>query len=66
LIAPTTPNRFPVGAIVRIRNSGFDKGTIVEQRGALGPKGANVYRVRVQERPAVYTEVLEEQLEATR
>lgn len=58
--------RFQIGTVVKIRNTGFDRGTIVELRGALGPKGANVYRVRVQEKPAAYTEVLEEQLEAVR
>jgi hypothetical protein len=53
-----------VGTIVRIRNSGFKSGKIVEFRGPLGPKGARVYRVRVRKSPQpAYIEVLESQLE---
>ncbi len=53
-----------IGAIVRIRNSGFGPGRIVEFRGPLGPNGARVYRVQLRKRPRPsYTEVLEEQLE---
>ena len=48
---------------VKIRNSGFGHGRIVEYRGPLGPKGARVYRVMLRRRPPSYTEVLEEQLE---
>jgi hypothetical protein len=52
-----------VGTIVRVRNSGWGRARIVEFRGPLGPKGANVYRIQVAKKPAAYTEVLEEQLE---
>jgi hypothetical protein len=53
-----------VGTIVKILNSGYGPATIAEYRGPLGPKGANVYRVLVQEKPRrVYIEVGEDQLE---
>jgi hypothetical protein len=52
-----------IGTLVRIRNSGYGRARIVEFRGPLGPNGARVYRVRVQEKPPAYTEVLEDQLE---
>jgi hypothetical protein len=53
-----------VGTNVRIRDSGYHRAKIAEFRGPLGPKGARVYRVRVQRKPRpVYIEVLEEQLE---
>jgi hypothetical protein len=56
--------RFQVGDMVRIRNSGYGRGRIVEDRGLLGPKGARVYRVQVRRKPSpAYIEVLEEQLE---
>ena len=56
---------FKVGAIVRIRKSGYGRGKIVEYRGPLGPKGARVYRIQVRKKPhPAYIEVLEEQLEA--
>lgn len=54
----------PNGTIVKIHNSGFGRGEVVEYRGPLGPKGARVYRVCVRKKPHhTYTEVLEEQLE---
>ena len=51
------------GTVVRIRDSGFHRAWIVENRGPLGPKGARVYRVLVLKKPRMYVEVLEEQLE---
>ena len=60
---PTEP--FKVGTLVKIRNSGYGRARIAEFRGALGPNGARVYRVRVRKKPRpAYIEVLEEQLEA--
>lgn len=53
-----------VGTIVRIRNSGFGPGKIVEYRGPLAPGHVRVYRVRVRGKPRpAYTEVREDQLE---
>lgn len=53
-----------IGTIVRIRDSGYKRGRIVEFRGPLGPKGARVYRIRVRKKPQpAYIEVLEEQIE---
>jgi hypothetical protein len=64
----TTPNQtepLKVGAIVRIRNSGYGRARVVEFRGPLGPNGARVYRIRVRKKPRpAYIEVLEDQLEA--
>lgn len=58
------PRRYEIGAIVRIRNSGYGRGRIVEHRGPLGPNGAEVYRLQVRQKPdPAYIEVLEEQLE---
>jgi len=57
------PERYRDGTRVRILNSGFHNGQIVEYRGPLGPKGARVYRVLVVKKPRMYTQVLEEQLE---
>jgi hypothetical protein len=52
------------GTVVRILNSGYHRAKIAEYRGPLGPKGARVYRVLVQQKPRrTYIEVLEEQLE---
>jgi hypothetical protein len=50
-----------VGHLVTIRNSRFKRARIVELRGALGPGGKQVYRVRRKPTPA-YIEVLEDQL----
>jgi len=48
---------------VRGATSGL-RGRVVELRGPLGPKGAQVYRVRVRGKPKpAYVEVLEDQLE---
>ena len=53
-----------IGATVTIRNSGYGKAKIVEYRGAIGPKGAKVYRLRVRKKPKpAYIEVLEDQIE---
>jgi hypothetical protein len=53
-----------LGDRVKIRNSGGMRGRIVELRGALGPGGVQVYRVRVPRKPKPhFIEVLEEQLE---
>jgi hypothetical protein len=52
------------GTVVRILNSGYPRAIIVEYRGPLGPGGARVYRVLVQEKPRrIYIEVMEDQLE---
>ena len=63
----TTQNQtepLKIGTIVRIRNSGYGRATIVEFRGPLGPMGARVYRIRVRKKPRpAYIEVLEDQLE---
>ncbi len=58
-----TPERFPLGAVVRIKDSGFGKCIVAEHRGALGPKGVNIYRVQFRKKPPGYTEVREDQLE---
>lgn len=53
-----------IGTIVRIRNSGYGRASIVEFRGPLGPNGARVYRLLVRKKPRpAYIEVLEDQLE---
>ena len=53
-----------IGTLVRVLNSGYGRARIVELRGALGPNGARVYRVRVRKRPKpAYIEVLESQLQ---
>jgi hypothetical protein len=53
-----------VGTIVKIRNSGYARAKVAEDRGFLGPKGARIYRVLVQTKPRrVYIEVREDQLE---
>jgi len=58
-----TPGLFKLGDRVRIRYSGFKSGRIVELRGALGPGGAHIYRVRVRRKPTpMDIEVLEDQL----
>ncbi len=58
---------FKVGDIVKIRNSGFRPGKIVEGFGAIGPGGALIYRVRVRGKPyPAYTVVREDQLELVR
>ncbi len=56
---------FNLGDRVRIKNYAAKVCEIVELRGALGPGGALVYRVRVPRKPsASYIELLGHQLEA--
>ena len=52
-----------IGTIVKIKRSGFDRVEIVEDRGLLGPKGERIYGVVVTERPSIYFEVREDQIE---
>ncbi len=53
---------FKLGDRVKIRRSGM-RGRIVELRGALGPGGVNIYRIRLQEKPhPASIEVREDQL----
>jgi hypothetical protein len=63
----TTPNLaepLKVGTVVKILNSGYHRARVAEYRGPLGPKGARIYRVLVQEKPRrVHIEVREDQLE---
>jgi hypothetical protein len=56
--------RFPVGSVVRVLRSGFHRARVAEDRGFLGPQGARVYGIVVEDRPKLYIEVLEDQLEA--
>ena len=56
-------NPFEVGDWVNIRNSVYKRVRIAEYRGALGPKGARVYKIRLQKKPLEYVEVQEHQLE---
>ena len=56
---------FKVGDRVKIISPGGMKGRVVELRGPLGPKGAQVFRIKLRGKPKpAYIEVLEEQLEA--
>ena len=53
-----------LGDHVKIRYWPNLKAQVVEERGPLGPKGARVFRLRVEGDPEpTFTEVLEEQLE---
>jgi hypothetical protein len=53
-----------LGTLVKFRDSGHGPGRIVEFRGALGPGGMRIYRVRVRGKPRPgYIEVREDQLE---
>ena len=53
-----------VGTNVKVLNSGYGHAKIAEYRGPLGPKGARVYRILVQDKPRrVHIEVREDQLE---
>jgi hypothetical protein len=54
---------FQVGDWVSIKNSTFKRVRIAEYVGALGPKGARVYRIRTRKKPLAHVDVLEEQLE---
>ena len=56
-----------VGTVVKVLNSGYGRARVAEFRGPLGPQGARVYRVLVQQKPRrVYIEVREDQLEVLR
>ena len=56
---------FKVGDRVRILSSANMRGRIVELRGALGPNGMQIYRVRLRRKPTpAYVELREDQLEA--
>jgi hypothetical protein len=63
----TTPNLIEplkAGTVVKILNSGYSRAQVAEYLGPLGPKGARIYRVLVQNKPRrVYIEVREDQLE---
>jgi hypothetical protein len=53
-----------LGDRVLIRHSSGLSGRVVELRGPLGPRGAQIYRVRVRKKPTpAYIEVREDQLE---
>ncbi|HZV05977.1 MAG TPA: hypothetical protein VE999_12935 [Gemmataceae bacterium] len=53
-----------IGAWVKIRNLGGQIGKIVEFRGALGPKGAHIYRVLLRRKPRRdYIELRDDQME---
>jgi hypothetical protein len=55
---------FKVGDRVRVRNTPGLVARVVEVRGPLGPKGVQVYGIRVgRTRPRPYVEVREDQLE---
>jgi hypothetical protein len=54
---------FKVGDRVRILYSANWRGRVVELRGPLGPRGAQVYRVRVPDKPKpIYIELPGDQL----
>jgi hypothetical protein len=56
--------RWKIGTLVKIRNSGYGPAQIVELRGPLGPGGMHVYRLRIRGKPRpAYIEVREDQLE---
>lgn len=59
------PTPLKLGDRVKILRSAGQRGRIVELRGALGPGGVNVYRVRVTRKPKpAYIELREDQLVA--
>jgi len=54
---------FSVGEMVKIRNSGFKRGKIVELWGPLAPGGMQAYRVIVRRKPKpVYIDLREDQI----
>lgn len=62
-IRPELATPFKRGDRVKIKHSGWESGQIVEERGALGPGGALIFRVMVPVKPAkIYIEVREDQL----
>lgn len=52
----------PDGTLVEVLDSGFKRAKVAEYRGPLGPKGARIYRILVQRKPALFMEVREDQL----
>ena len=55
---------FQVGDWVRIKDSMYERVRIAGYWGPLGPKGARVYRIRLEKKPRlVYVDVGEDQLE---
>lgn len=57
--------RFKLRQRVKIINTAGVCGRIVELRGPLGPKGIQVYRIRLRSKPVpAYVEVREDQLES--
>jgi hypothetical protein len=53
-----------IGTRVKIRNLSGQIGKIVEFRGALGPKGARIYRVLIRRKPKRdYIELRDDQVE---
>ena len=62
MIANKADEPFKLGDRVEIRHSDL-RGRIVELRGALGPGGVNIFRVRFRRKPRpAYVEVREDQL----
>jgi hypothetical protein len=62
MVANEIDEPFKLGDRVKIRHSDL-RGRIVELRGALGPGGVNIYRVRFRRKPRpAYVEVREDQL----
>jgi hypothetical protein len=62
-MANPTPGTIKLGDRVKIHYTNI-VGRVVELRGALGPNGAQIYRVRWgRKRPFSYIEVREDQLE---
>jgi hypothetical protein len=61
---PNSSVSFNLGDRVKIKDFAGQVGKIVEYRGALGPGGEPVYRVKVRRKPnASYIELLGNQLE---
>jgi hypothetical protein len=61
---PIPVKELKIGARVKIRNLGGQIGKIVEFRGALGPKGAPIYRVLIRRKPRRdYIELRDDQME---
>jgi hypothetical protein len=58
------PAAIKLGDHVKLLGSGGLTGRVIEFRGPLGPKGAEVYRIRFRGRPKpAYVEVLAHQIE---
>jgi hypothetical protein len=64
MLAENLVEPLKIGSHVKILNSGYGHAKVAENLGPLGPKGARIYRVLVQNKPRrVYIEVREDQLE---